>query len=70
MLHNETRKLLIQGFKVSDLCFWMKADAIRIRQGGMPIRLAEAEPLTLQCAFQAVSPSDCLGWFKYCDYLH
>ena len=27
------------------LCFWMKADAIRIRQGGMPIRLEEAELL-------------------------
>ena len=24
----------------------------------------------IQCAFQAVSPSDCLGWFKSCDYLH
>lgn len=30
----------------------------------------DALPNAIQCAFQAVSPSDCLGWFKSCDYLH
>ena len=33
-------------------------------------RTPDALPNAIQCAFQAVSPSDCSGWFKSCDYLH
>ena len=33
-------------------------------------RTLDALPNAIQCAFQAVSPSDCSGWFKSCDYLH
>ena len=33
-------------------------------------RTLDALPNAIQCAFQAVSPSDCSGWFKFCDYLH
>lgn len=30
----------------------------------------DALPNAIQYAFQAVSLSDCSGWFKFCDYLH
>ena len=30
----------------------------------------DALPNAIQCTFQAVSLSDCSGWFKFCDYLH
>jgi hypothetical protein len=33
-------------------------------------RTLDALPNAIQCAFQAVSPSDCSGWFKSCDDLH
>ena len=33
-------------------------------------RTLDALPNAIQCAFQTVSPSDCSGWFKSCDYLH
>ena len=33
-------------------------------------RTLDALPNAIQHAFQTVSPSDCSGWFKFCDYLH
>ena len=33
-------------------------------------RTLDALPNAIQRAFQTVSPSDCSGWFKSCDYLH
>ena len=33
-------------------------------------RTLDALPNAIQCAFLTVSPSDCSGWFKSCDYLH
>ena len=33
-------------------------------------RTLDALPDAIQRAFQTVSPSDCSGWFKFCDYLH
>ena len=33
-------------------------------------RALNALPNAIQRAFQTVSPSDCSGWFKSCDYLH
>jgi len=33
-------------------------------------RTLDALPNAIPCAFQAVSPSDCSGWFKSCDDLH
>lgn len=31
-------------------------------------RTLDALPNAIQCAFQTVSPSDCLGWFRSCRY--
>ena len=31
-------------------------------------RTLDALPNAIQNAFQSVSPSDCSGWFKFCDY--
>ena len=33
-------------------------------------RTLDTLPNAVQRAFQTVSPSDCSGWFKSCDYLH
>ena len=33
-------------------------------------RTLDALPNAIQCAFQTISPSDCSGWFKFCNYLH
>ena len=46
---------------------WSKVKAL-LRK--FKARTLDALPNAIQCAFQAVSPSDCLGWFKSCDYLH
>lgn len=31
-------------------------------------RTLDVFPNTIQCAFQTVSPSDCLGWLRFCRY--
>ena len=46
---------------------WSKVKAL-LRK--FKARALDALPNAIQCAFQAVSPSDCSGWFKFCDYLH
>ncbi|MCI7542546.1 MAG: transposase [Subdoligranulum sp.] len=46
---------------------WSKVKAL-LRK--FKARTLDAFPNAIQCAFQAVSPSDCSGWFKFCDYLH
>ena len=79
MLHNEARKLILEGYdkgiSVKELakCFsvntieklWSKVKAF-LRK--FKARTLDALPNAIQCAFQTVSPSDCSGWFHSCGY--
>lgn len=72
MLHNEARKLILEGYdkgiSVKELakCFsvnlieklWSKVKAF-LRK--FKARTLDALPNAIQCAFQTVSPSDCSG---------
>ena len=46
---------------------WSKVNAF-LRK--FKTRTLDTLPDAIQHAFQNVSPSDCSGWFKFCDYLH
>ena len=79
MLHNEARKLILEGYdkgiSVKELakCFsvntieklWSKVKAF-LRK--FKARTLDALPNAIRCAFQTVSPSDCSGWFHSCGY--
>ena len=79
MLHNEARKLILEGYdkgiSVKELakCFsvnpieklWSKVKSF-LRK--FKARTLDALLNAIQCAFQTVSPSDCSGWFHSCGY--
>lgn len=79
MLHNEARKLILEGYdkgisvKEPAKCFsvntceklWSKAKAF-LRK--FKARTLDTLPDAIQHAFQNVSPSNCSGWFRSCGY--
>lgn len=46
---------------------WSKVKAL-LRK--FKARAQDVPPDVIQRAFQNVSPSDCSGWFEFCNYLH
>ena len=79
MLHNEARKLILEGYdkgiSVKELakCFsvntieklWSKVKAF-LRK--FKARTLDALPNAIQNAFHSVTISDCSGWFRFCGY--
>lgn len=79
MLHNEARKLILEGYdkgiSVKELakCFsvnpieklWSKVKAFFRK---FKARTLDALPNAIQNAFHSVTVSDCSGWFRFCGY--
>ena len=79
MLHNEARKLILEGYdkgiSVKELakCFsvnpieklWSKVKAFFRK---FKARTLDALPNAIQNAFHAVTVTDCSGWFRFCGY--
>ena len=79
MLHNEARKLILEGYdkgiSVKELAkrfsvnpiekLWSKVKAF-LRK--FKARTLDALPNAIQNAFHAVTVSDCSGWFRFCEY--
>ena len=80
MLHNEARKLILEGYdkgiSVKELakCFsvnpieklWSKVKAFFRK---FKARTLDALPNAIQNAFHAVTVTDCSGWFRFCGYV-
>lgn len=79
MLHNEARKLILEGYdkgiSVKELakCFsvntieklWSTVKAFLLK---FKARTLDALPNAIQNAFHAVTVSDCFGRFRFCGY--